>query len=219
MNNLAIKQDITYSDKEKMILLLPMKTGTIHATFIFNHFDFTSGIYELKTEKIVSKLDLVKHHHCMNIPQRYEDYSIICTARNPYSRLISAYYMTENSTDESNKFSSFKSFFSKSIDDGYQSANGFLPGQDKFFYNETPKYFLRIESLYHDYIQIPFIRNSKLNKSGLLYELCNKKIHSAPVKRKLLKEYYTEDMANFAYNKFKFYFDLLGYDKDSWKYE
>jgi hypothetical protein len=220
MNNSTIIQNITYSEKEKMILLLPMKTGTIHATFIFQHFDFITEHYELKTNKVLDKLDSVIHHHCMNIPQRYEDYSIICTARNPYSRLVSAYNNSRIIT-EINKPSdeNFKNHFSKKIDTGYQSDNGFPYGQDNFLYNETPKYFLRVESLYHDYIQIPFIRNSKLNKSGLLYELCNKKIHKTPTITKPLKEYYNQDMADFVYNKFKSYFDLLGYDKDSWKYE
>ena len=220
MNNSKIPQEITYSDKEKMILLLPMKTGTIHATFMFNHFDFITETYDFKTNEVLKKLDSVLHHHCMNIPQRYEDYSIICTARNPYSRLVSDYNNSKN-TAESNKLSykNFRIYFSKIIDNGYQSANGFPYGKDSFLYNEIPKYFLRVESLYHDYIQIPFIRNSKLNKSGLLYELCNKKIHKTPTEKKILKEYYTEDMADFVYNKFKTYFDLLGYDKDSWKYE
>jgi hypothetical protein len=225
MNNSVIKQDITYSDKEKMILLLPMKTGTMHATFMFNHFDFITEAYDLKTKKVLNKLDMVIHHHCMNIPQRYEDYSIICTARNPYSRLVSAYnnskIINSRTNVEVNKplHENFKNYFSKAIDTGYQSDNGFPYGQNNFLYNQTPKYFLRIESLYYDYIQIPFIRNSKLNKSGLLYELCNKKIHTTPTKRKSLKEHYTQDMADFVYDKFKFYFDLLGYDKDSWKYE
>jgi hypothetical protein len=220
MKNSPITQEITYSNREKMILLLPMKTGTVHATFMFNHFDFISETYEFKTEKVLKKLDSVIHHHSMNIPQRYENYSIICTARNPYSRLVSA-YNNSKIVAELNKPSleNFKSYFSRAIDNEYQSANGFPFGEDRFLYNETPKYFLRIESLYHDYIQIPFIRNSKLNKSGVLYELCNKKIHTTPIKRKLLKEYYTEDMADFVYNKFKHYFDLVGYDKDSWKYE
>ncbi len=159
------------------------------------------------------------HHHCMKIPQIYEDYSILCTARNPYSRLISGWNMSMNGTDDESKRTSFKSYFSKTIDNQFQSANGFPFGLDGFLHNKTPKYFLRIECLYHDYIQIPFIRNSKLNKSGVLYELCNKKIHSTGDKKKSLKEYYTEDMADFMYNKFKYYFDLLGYDKDSWKYE
>ena len=221
MDNSTIRQDITYSEKEKMILLLPMKTGTIHATFIFQHFDFITEHYDLKTNKVLDKLDSVIHHHCMNIPQRYEDYSIICTARNPYSRLVSAYNNSRIIT-EINKPSdeNFKNHFSKKkIDTGYQSDNGFPYGRDSFLYNETPKYFLRVESLYHDYIQIPFIKNSKLNKSGVLYELCNKKIHSTGDKKRPLKEYYTEDMADYMYDKFKYYFDIIGYSKDSWKYE
>ena len=216
----VIVQHISYSDTQKMILLLPMKTGTIHATFIFKHFDFVSEGYDLKTERVLTKTDSIVHHHCMKIPQRYEDYTIICTARNPYSRLVSAYNNSRTITEIDKPLDeNFKNHFSKHIDTGYQSDNGFPYGKDSFLYNETPKYFLRVESLYHDYIQIPFIRNSKLNKSGLLYELCNKKIHTTPTKRIPIKEYYTQDTADFVYNKYKSYFDLVGYDKDSWKYE
>lgn len=220
MTNPVIVQHISYSEKEKMILLLPMKTGTIHASFIFNHFDFITEDYDLKTGRVLKKIDSVIHHHCMNIPQRYEDYTIICTARNPYSRLVSAYNnfrikVEPKKTDQEN----FTNHFTKHINADYQSDNGFPYGQDSFLYNETPKYFLRTESLYHDYIQIPFIRNSKLNKSGVLYELCNKKIHTSSNQKKPLKEYYTQEIADSLYNKFKSYFDLLGYDKDSWKYE
>jgi hypothetical protein len=219
MNNSPIRKEITYSDKEKMILLLPMKTGTMHAAFMFNHFDFITETYEFETGKVVKKSDLVTHHHCMSIPQKYEDYSIICTARNPYTRLISAWNMSMNGTHDESKHISFKNYFSKTINNHLQAANGFPFGEDEFLLNTTPKYFLRVESLYHDYIQIPFIKNSKLNKSGVLYELCNKKIHSTGDKKRPLKEYYTEDMADYMYDKFKYYFDIIGYSKDSWKYE
>ena len=36
---------ITYSEKEKMVLFLPDKTGTKHASFLFNHFDFSTDFF------------------------------------------------------------------------------------------------------------------------------------------------------------------------------
>jgi hypothetical protein len=208
------RHSITYSEKEKMILFLPAKTGTVHASFIFNHYDFTTDVYDGETEEIHYKQYGVSHHHGMSIPKKYKSYSIICTARNPYSRLVSAYKSGLKSSNVSKTpFPKFKDYFSKNID------NGFAYHQDDYHNTIIPKYFLRVEHLYYDYIQIPFIRNSKLNRSGLLYELCNKKIHATSDSSVSLKEFYTEDMADFVYNKFKSYFDLLGYDKDSWKYE
>ena len=208
-----IRHNVTYSEKEKMVLFLPAKTGTVHATFIFNHYDFTTDVYDGDTEEVCYKHHGVTQHHSMNVPQRYKTFSIICTARNPYSRLVSAYNNSKKNASLTGKpFENFKDYFSKNFD------NGFPYHEDGFSSKKTPDYFLRTESLYHDYIQIPFIRNSKLNKSGLLYELCNKKIHTTSDQSVTsLEEYYTQDMADYVYSNFKFYFDLLGYDKDSWK--
>jgi len=103
----------------------------------------------------------------------------------------------------------FKEYFVDKVNNGWI--------YDKFSFVKPPKHILRLEHLYDDYIQIPFIRDSKLNKSGVLYELCKKKMHSKKQETKSLKEYYTQDMADHLYETFKPYFDLTGYDKDSWK--
>lgn len=211
MSEFTERYNVTYSEKEKMILFLPGKTGTIHASFLFNHFDFTTSFFD-HNDEIMHKYNFVIHHHDMRIPKKFDTYSTICTARNPYTRMISAYYNSKKTTKfESKPMIDFKTYFSKSVlENDYFYKNG-------FFLGKKPTYFLRVENLYHDYIQIPFIRNSKLNKSGLLYELCNKKLHSNSENIKSLEEYYTEDMADYIYTNFKSYFDLLGYDKDSWK--
>jgi hypothetical protein len=211
MNEPTKTYSITYSEKEKMVLFLPDKTGTKHASFLFNHFDFSTDFFNENGE-IIYRNNFVEHHHGMEILKRFETYSIICTARNPYSRLISAYHHSKKVTEyEGKSMDDFRRYFSKNVSGlQYFYKNG-------FFLTKTPKYFLRVENLYHDYIQIPFIRNSKLNKSGLLYELCNKKLHSNSENNMSMEEYYTQDMADYIYTKFKSYFDLLGYDKDSWK--
>jgi hypothetical protein len=202
----------TYSEKEKMILFLPGKTGTIHAAFVFNHFDFSTRLFDKATDKLVYDNNAVVHNHSMTLPKEFEDYSIICTARNPYDTLVSSYYHElKNNFDNNSRYKNFKEYFAKnsnSVD--FYHKNG-------FFFKKKPDYFLRAENLYYDYIQIPFIRNSKLNKTGLLYELCNKRIHSNKNNVKFLEEYYTEDMADYVYTEFKEYFEILGYDKDSWK--
>jgi len=203
---------LTYSEKEKMILYLPGKTGTMHAAFMFNHFDFTTKIFEEDTDEMILDYNTVIHHHSMNLPKNFEHYKIISTARNPYDTLVSSYHhQIKNVPEKERRFNNFKEYFSVNYNGvDFYHKNGFL-------FNKNPDYFLRVESLYHDYIQIPFIRNSKLNKSGLLYELCNKKLHSNKNNIKSLEEYYTQDMADFTYEQFRNYFELLGYDKDSWK--
>lgn len=207
------KFSFTYSEQERLAVFLPMKTGTIHATFILNHFNFKTNIYEKDDDdRLILEDDYLIHHHSAVIPKGYENYDVIYTTRNPYTRMLSMYYHEKKmSQDKSPYTKTFKQYFSN------RSNNGWSYIKDGFNFVKTPKYLLRMEHLYHDYTQIPFIMNSKLNESGILYELCEKKIHAKKQETKSLKEYYTQDMADHLYENFKPYFDITGYDKDSWK--
>lgn len=206
------KYNITYSEKEKMILFLPGKTGSMHASFMFNHFDFTTGLFESYNQQLIFDNGSVMHHHHLETIKKFEDYSIICTARNPYTRIISYYnHFIQGAKMEGRTTESFKEYFTKRV------SGGGMFKENGFFFDKMPHYFLRLETLYNDYIQIPFISNSKLNKSGILYELCNKKIHSNKQSDKPKETYYTEDMADYVYTSLKPYFEHLGYNKDSWK--
>jgi hypothetical protein len=201
----------THSEQERLAVFLPPKTGTIHATFILNHFNFKTNIYD-KDDRLILEEDYLIHHHNRIIPKRYEDYDVIYTTRNPYTRLLSLYYYDKKVTELNTQYTkTFKEYFSSGANSGWMNI------KSEFNFIKTPKYILRLEHLYHDYIQIPFIRDSKLNKSGVLYDLCEKKIHAKPQDTKSLREYYTQDMADHVYETFKPYFDLTGYDKDSWK--
>jgi hypothetical protein len=205
----------TYSEQERLAVFLPPKTGTMHATFILNHFNFKTNIYKKDDDdddKLISEEDYLIHHHNEIIPKGYEDYDVIYTTRNPYTRLVSMYYHDKNMTEyESSYNKTFKQYFSNRANDGLGNI------KRGFNFVKTPKYFIRMEHLYEDYIQIPFMRGSKLNESGILHELCEKKIHTKKQETKSLKEYYTQDMADHVYESLKPYFDLNGYDKDSWK--
>jgi hypothetical protein len=201
----------THSEQERLAVFLPPKTGTIHATFILNHFNFKTNIYG-KDDDLILEEDYIVHHHNQLIPKGYEDYDVIYTTRNPYTRLLSMYSYQKKITKFDLPYTkTFKEYFA-------DSANNLWSQIDYgFSFIKPPKYILRMEHLYHDYTQIPFIRDSKLNKSGVLYDLCEKKIHAKPQDTKSLREYYTQDMADHVYETFKPYFDVTGYDKDSWK--
>jgi hypothetical protein len=202
----------TYSEEERLAVFLPGKTGTTHATFILNHFNFKTNLYETNGERLISEDDYVIHHHDEIIPKVYEDYNVIYTTRNPYTRLISMYYHYKNMEgDKGTNTQTFKEYFSNRVNNGRFHLNA------GFNFIKTPKYIIRMEHLYQDYIQIPFIRDSKLNESGVLYELCNKKIRAKKQEVKSLEEYYTQDMANHVYETLRPYFDFTGYDKDSWR--
>lgn len=207
-----LKFRFTYSEQEKLAVFLPPKTGTIHATFILNHFNFKTNTYGEEDTRLILEDDYFIHHHSEKIPTGYEDYDVIYTTRNPYTRLLSMYYHDKRMSElDGLSTKTFKEYFSNMSNCGWGNLNS------GFNFIKPPKYLIRMEHLYEDYIKIPFIRGSNLNKSGILYELCARKIHAKKQETKSLKEYYTQDMVDDVYETFKTYFDLTGYDKDSWK--
>jgi hypothetical protein len=204
---------LTYSDVNKSILWTPPKTGSSHATFIFNHFDFITEFYDKETSEILKekRTNIITHHHNCVTTNQFSGYDVICTTRNPYARLLSGFfYLTSIEKTELN-VQNFRKFFAKEVTEPKILHDAF------YGYSKIPKYFLRTENLYEDYIKIPFVRESKLNQCGLLFDLCNKKLnvgrHSVPT-----KDFFTMDMIDYLYDNFRNLFDIDGYEKDSYKH-
>jgi hypothetical protein len=203
---------LTYSDIHKSILWTPQKTGSSHATFIFTHFDFVTEFFSKKTLNLmkVKPSGLITHHHNCVIINSLIDYDVICTTRNPYARLISGFFYLTNIENTEFSVGNFRKFFANQMDKPTILHDGF------YGYQKIPKYFLRTENLYNDYLKIPFVRDSKLNECGLLYDLCNKQINK---NRDTVstKDFYTMDMIDYLYDNFRNLFDIDGYEKDSYK--
>ena len=83
-------------------------------------------------------------------------------------------------------------------------------------YSKIPRYFLKMENLYEDYLKIPFVRESKLNQCGLLYDLCNMKINRSK-NYVSTTDFFTMDMVDYLYDNFRNLFDIDGYEKNSYK--
>lgn len=193
------------SEKHNCFLWLPVKTASTHAAHVLTHFDFSHVRCDYYRRIIQSKEDELHHHHGLFLFDGHEKYKLIATVRNPYSRTVSTYeYMGREISKETTQ--SFEVF----VDDFRKRP------VEPMFEKRTPDYPLRQENLYGDYLKIPFIRDSKLNQSGLLEELCQKKLNKGRY-TKSVKDYYNEETANIVYTNYKEYFDLFGYDKDSWK--
>lgn len=196
-----MKTLISLSLKNNCFLWLPPKTGTSHATFIFKHFDFST--YTLEDGKIIDKSEL-RHHHNISLFPEHEKHKIICTARNPFDRYISYYKFQKKHEKNDISVDNFRKYFHEMVKEN----------DLKNFFSLTnlrvPDYFLRLENLWSDYNKIPFIRNSKLNQSGILYELCQKKLNPS-FETELNSKFYTNEMIDFMLNEGKKYFELLGY--------
>jgi hypothetical protein len=81
------------------------------------------------------------------------------------------------------------------------------------FPNEIkPTYIIHSENLYEDYLKIPFVENSNLNKSGVLKEILSKKINEGRIKVNK-PDYLTDKNKELIYSFLKNQFELFGYEK------
>jgi hypothetical protein len=200
MNNLL---SLNISEKNNCFLWLPVKTASTHAAHVLTNFEFSHMRCDYYRRIIQSKTNNLHHHHGLYLFDGHEKYKLIVTVRNPYSRIVSMYEWINTNKEIIQPFEVFLSDFKKN------------PVQP-IFEKRIPDYPLRQENLYGDYLKIPFVRDSELNESGGLKELCEKKLNKG-VDRKSVKDYYDQETANIVYVNYKEYFDLFGYDKDSWK--
>ena len=80
------------------------------------------------------------------------------------------------------------------------------------FDERVPDYILRSENLYQDYLKIPFIVDSKLNKCGILEDICNRKINKGSGTLDI-ENYLTSSVKEKIYKMFQSHFELFGYQK------
>lgn len=182
------------SEKHKAFLWMMAKTASIHCSQVF-------ALYGFETRGRATIGNALVHNHATVIPENSSDYTFICTARNPFERYLS-WYKFNNKNPSLWSPSHFRNYFYKN--------QGTSPKFLWPFNDRLPDYFIRTEHLWRDYNEIPFIRNSKFNKSGALYDFCQTRINSTPPLPNPEK-YYTTDMIDFFLTNGKKYFDLLNY--------
>jgi hypothetical protein len=204
-----VKYHLNISDKYKTFVWSPERTGSNHLTNIIRKLGFKTHFFE--NDKLVNIDGLQLSSHC-NFFENHWDYSFILSTRNPYSNyasLTGAGHM--HFTSENQEI--VRERMEKSFQFPLISGNCC-----HCFHIRTPDYFVRTESLYEDYLTIPFIKNHKINLSGELERLCKEKVNSSPaVLENYWKKFYDQDMADLVYYNNVNSFELFGYKKDSWK--
>jgi len=196
---------VNLSEKYKSFLWLWDKTGTSLAKEIFSHFNFSFYDFSESPKKIIS--DTISQFHYCGLFQGHENYLLIATARNPYTRLFSRFVM--NFPDNKITIEDFQTF----VEEFSQSPNN-LSCCD--FEIRKPDFFIRVENLYTDYCKIPFINESELKKNGTLMILCNNLVNKGRGNFNW-KNFYNQSIADMVFYSCQKYFDLLDYDKNSWK--
>ena len=200
------------SFSEKLILWTPPKTASTFLIFIFQHFDFYTVKSDPTFNFINEKNQNLKHIHDCEIPASNQ-YKVICSIRNPYDMILSGYYYhldTENKKSEDYPFQEY--YFSQKNKWDHYMWNECLQKCEK----KLPDYFIRKESIYEDLIRIDYVRNHLLNTSGMLVDLCKKKMNVGK-SRPLNEKNMTFEIAELIHSQYKLFFDYGGYEFDSWK--
>ena len=204
-------RDETYimSPKYNTFVWLPPKTGSSTLSWILAYFDFGWYKFNEKNNNYeIFRNDLVHLGHSFKIPP-FGNMDLISATRNPYDRMVSYFRMTRLVTEKKSNRNEFELFLQNFFE---KEQNSVMFKSAEIYNFKVPNYIIKLENLYQDLIEIPFIKNSKLNDCGILEEMCNKKIKNSFIDG-YKDELYTLETKEKVYNHFKKDFELFGYER------
>ena len=188
----------------KAFLWMQGKTATTLAVEILKEYGFNN--FRIVDGK-PNYYEIVKgHFHNPCFFDDHESFKFISTIRNPYIQVFSEFPKNGKQTKENFKIHLERKFqLDKS--DVYNFWN---------YSKRIPDYILRVENVYEDYLKIPFIRESEFCKSGNLKSVIDSNPNKTPYNYDW-RDFYDQNIADLVYYNSSDYFDLFGYDKNSWK--
>jgi hypothetical protein len=203
---------MNYNDELKVVWITPMRTGTRSSGAIMSKLNFKSENNNTPQKETV---------HGIGIPEGKEDYKLIVNIRNPYSRMVSLYYLYLHNSNQ----------FNQSFDRWVKSNLSFSDYNKNFFILESlkklpklPDLYVRMENFKNDINSLWFVKQNfdfleqtlKNNIENNLYD-SDEFQSNGFIKKESWKEYYNEEISEFVYKKMKNEFDFFNYDKNSWK--
>lgn len=151
----------------------------------------------------------------------YKEFYFISNIRNPYSRMVSIFYFLFK--NENRDIDDFRLFVKKKVweEKNLESVPNLQLNLCKIFekFGRNPDYLVKVENLYDDIINLPFIQD-KSNPIflGLMDEsIKNNNYFQEYGSKPHWKEHYDETTANILYEYLEKDFILGNYDKNSWK--
>jgi hypothetical protein len=215
------------SHEHKTIWWAPERCGTKATAHIFSKlgFEYFKNIYETEKEITVDGINYQSHN--INIPEKYNDYKIICSIRNPYDRMLSI-FLNFTSLGKSfvytkdtrlNLINTYEKFIKEMLlyrriksDEDLESR----PIQKNYlskyqFTNRIPDFFIKTESLEEDLGKLDFVKNSEIWKSGYIRDYLN---HNPHINQKPYKfdDIYSLESAKRVYEYHKKQFIICDYD-------
>ena len=196
--------------EEKFFVWSPPKTASNTVYHILEKLKFNT--YLSNDKSLVFYSEKPKHNHSTNIFFGHENFNLITTIRNPYRLMISKFVNFGGSRNINSE--SFLKFL-QSWYYGDEHESKYL---NCYNYSErSPDNLIRVESMFDDYLKIPFVKESDYYKSGELLNDCNMKYNSSEHLKIDWKSLYTQNSADMVYYNFAHIFELGQYNKNSWK--
>lgn len=179
------------------------------------------------------KGDGFTHHAAIpsRILDRLDEYLLIAAIRNPYDWAVSCWHAEYNAIDDNTPGSAdrpvlpFKDYIALQNKSFYNNDENGVHTKSKF-YNKPVDYPIYFEDMVNSALKIPFvqehidhprvqdwIRQVETNKAENNW----RSSYRPEVINKNYKEFYDEEVAEMVYWGKKDYFDMFGYDKNSWK--
>lgn len=163
------------------------------------------------------------HTHNVGIPEGYEECDLITVVRNPYSLFVSRWLDEANDMVAENVVEGFREYV-------FENDLWRYFGQGDFYHlhqwkelGRFPDYILRMEHFEEDLRKVPQLVDKELFEENIIEYIRTNFYKNGSKYDEYIgeiqnyKKYWTEDIAEFYYNKMKDYFTTFGYDRDSWK--
>ena len=181
------------SEKYKCEWVAPERTGSRKVAEVLSYFGFTNN-----GKPIFSANSYIFSHLGPN--EKYEDYTLICNARNPYARTYSIFKNYVPQERDKGK-DSFKKFLFEKMEKDITKEMIINP-----VFQRTPNHIIKLENMAQDLLKLPFITD-KLDES----QVNMLTIHGKPLDE--WEQYYDTETKEFVYNLTKHHFIAWGYEK------
>lgn len=181
------------SEKYKCEWVAPERTGSRKVAEILTFFGFKNN------EKPVFSTNQHAHHHG-GPDDKYNEYTLICNARNPYARTYSIFKNLYQYNGDKSK-ESFKNYLKNDLKNGRTLKMVVSP-----HFTKNPDYIIRLEYIVEDLLKLPFIFD-------VLTENQVKMLASHGKELEDWEPFYDQESKDIVYNLTKHHFDVWGYEK------
>ena len=183
------------SEKYKSVWIAPERTGSRKVAEILSYYDFKSN-----GKLVFNHSNGYSHSHQSVVDDKYADYNLIVSIRNPYGKTYSLFRNFFNNRQSQGK-DLFKKFLLEELPKGKMNNMILNP-----ILNKNPDYIVRLEHMREDLSKIPFIFDILTEKQLDLMTQHGKQIEDFEV-------YYDQESKDIVYEYCKHLFILGGYEK------